>query len=107
MVVVPRLVAAMEIVRGLVQRPVHVNSWCRCPQHNAKEGGAPDSQHLRGLAVDWWCDDMTPEEMYKVAREISIFRYGGIGVYGWGVHTDGRSTGTRRWGPLWHPGLDG
>lgn len=32
---------------------VVATSWYRSPTHNAKVGGAPNSFHLRGLAVDF------------------------------------------------------
>lgn len=32
--------------------PFQVNSSIRCPEHNANEGGAFDSAHLTGYAVD-------------------------------------------------------
>lgn len=106
MVVVPRVVVAMEIIRGLVSKPVNVNSWCRCLEHNRKEKGSPNSQHLHGLAVDWWVEGMSPEKMYLIAKTISVFNRGGIGVYDSFVHTDARRTGQRRFGPRWSPDLD-
>ena len=106
LVIVPKLVTAMEIVRALVQKPVIINSWCRCAKHNTKVGGEPDSQHLRGLAVDWRVKGFTPEMLYKVARQISVFRDGGIGLYPGFIHTDAATGGPRRWGPLWRPELD-
>ena len=34
-----------------------VKSWIRSEQHNAAEGGVPDSWHLDGLAADITTDD--------------------------------------------------
>lgn len=34
-----------------------ITSGRRCPAHNAAIGGAPDSQHLTGLAADLLADD--------------------------------------------------
>lgn len=107
LIVVPELLDAMEICRALAQKPIHVNSWCRCKKHNAKVGGEPNSQHLRGLAVDWWIDKFSPEMLYALARSVSAFRYGGIGLYDTFIHTDVRKNGARRWGPQWKPGLAG
>lgn len=105
LVIVPKLLDAMEICRALAQKPIHVNSWCRCRKHNEKVGGEPDSQHLHGLAVDWRVDGFTPEMLYKIAQTVSVFRYGGIGVYDTFIHTDVKSGGPRRWGPRWKPGM--
>ncbi len=32
-----------------------VSSFCRCPTHNARVGGIPDSVHQKGCAVDLMC----------------------------------------------------
>jgi hypothetical protein len=48
----PSTVQLVEEMRGLLGRPVHVNSWCRCQRQNALDGGVPNSAHLRGDAVD-------------------------------------------------------
>jgi len=43
----------MERVRALLNTPVIVNSWYRCPELNKVVGGVPTSDHLTGLAVDF------------------------------------------------------
>lgn len=96
-VAVPEVIAAMEIIRALAGQPVRVHSWCRCKRHNAAVGGAKDSQHLEGIAVDWSVKGMSPEDMAGLARRVSVFRDGGIGVYSTFVHTDARKTGPARW----------
>ena len=50
---VPRsIVDDVETVRQIVDRPVVVSSWHRCPARNAQERGVRNSAHLRGIAVD-------------------------------------------------------
>lgn len=39
-------------VRGEWGKPILCLSGARCEKHNAKEGGAPNSAHLYGLALD-------------------------------------------------------
>lgn len=78
-------VRAAHYPHGLV-----VRSWYRCPKRNAAVGGAKDSLHMRGLAVD--VDPvMTPEQ----ARACGA---GGVGIDHLGrvVHVD---TGPER---TWH-----
>jgi len=51
-----RLAEGLELVRrALGDLPIHVNSGYRCPQLNARVGGAPNSAHLNGLAADIVC----------------------------------------------------
>jgi hypothetical protein len=47
----------MEKVRALLGKPIHINSWYRCPQLNAAIGGAKNSDHMTGSAVDFICPD--------------------------------------------------
>ena len=42
----------IEYVRMHFDKPVVINSACRCEKHNAAVGGSKNSQHLRGRAVD-------------------------------------------------------
>lgn len=51
-----RTAEQMEMVRLLLgEQPIIVSSWYRCPEVNAAVGGAPDSAHLSGQAVDFLC----------------------------------------------------
>lgn len=46
----------MEIVRAILGRkPIIVSSWFRSTVVNTKVGGAPNSEHLLGAAVDFTC----------------------------------------------------
>lgn len=46
------LARGLEVVRGLVGRPITIVSGYRDPAHNKREGGAPQSVHLSGGAAD-------------------------------------------------------
>ena len=50
------LIEVLESMRSQIG-PLKINSGCRCKLHNASIGGAPDSAHLYGLAVDIDCPD--------------------------------------------------
>jgi hypothetical protein len=64
-----------------------INSWCRCKEHNKKEGGADKSYHLLGLAVDIAPKNKTPLQIYNML--CSWFKDScGIILYDWGVHFD-------------------
>lgn len=42
----PALIETLNHVRGLYGAPMLINSGPRCPEHNRREGGAEDSEHL-------------------------------------------------------------
>lgn len=43
----------MERVRAVLNAPVNVNSWYRCPHLNTVVGSFNTSQHLKGEAIDF------------------------------------------------------
>ena len=45
-------VSRMDEIREGYCKPIYVNSWYRCKELNAEVGGAENSKHLTGLAVD-------------------------------------------------------
>lgn len=46
------LIQRLDRYRAAVNRPVRINSGCRCVIHNRRVGGASASQHLYGDAAD-------------------------------------------------------
>lgn len=59
----------LEKVRTLLGVPITVSSWFRCPLLNAAVGGARNSDHLIGAAVDFIAPTFgTP---YEVAKKIA------------------------------------
>lgn len=72
----------------LGNRPLKVNSWYR-PQHiNHRVGGAKNSRHLFGDAVDISSDYLAPSTIYKMLDKIHM--HGGLGRYYSFVHIDFR-----------------
>ena len=90
------LVAALQRLRDLIDRPIEITSGFRCNRHNAGIGGAPGSYHSLGMAADIFCRGMPPEELAEAAEQIDAFRCGGIGIYRAWVHVDTRD-GRARW----------
>ncbi|MDY2647929.1 MAG: D-Ala-D-Ala carboxypeptidase family metallohydrolase [Pyramidobacter porci] len=88
----PRLLALAEKVRSILKEPMHVHSVCRCKAHNAKQGGSPTSKHLKGQAMDFHCERLSPLVVYNAVAQAwydgRLPELGGIGLYNWGVHID-------------------
>lgn len=79
---------------------LEVTSGFRSPRDNARVGGAHDSAHKRGNAVDVKFGGGVPATL-KFIEMASKAGIGGIGVYRPGsVHID--TEGKRAWGPSFH-----
>lgn len=76
------LVWRLEALRRRIGRPLPLLSWYRSPAYNRSVGGARDSRHLHGDAVD------IPSGLVRADDAVAVgFR--GIGVRsGWVVHLD-------------------
>jgi uncharacterized protein YcbK (DUF882 family) len=70
------------------------NSWCRCFVHNREVGGASDSQHPLGRAVDFYIIGVPPDDVADYLER----RYPGshgIGRYNSFTHFDRRPKAAR------------
>lgn len=77
--------------------PISVASGIRCPVHNRRVGGAPDSAHLEGKALDLLCPRGISLEIFWRISEKEVGP-GGFGKYPWGAHVDIRTDpSNRRW----------
>jgi len=47
------IVQRLQVVRDILKSPILVLSGVRCAKHNSEVGGAPESYHTKGMAVDW------------------------------------------------------
>ena len=90
-----RLAEAFEIVRSAFgDKPITILSAYRTPSHNKKVGGARNSQHVEGRALD-----LKPPNGYSVAQFYKVIKaiapdcgINGIGLYKTFVHIDIRPT---------------
>lgn len=83
-----RLVESLEKLRALIGKSISLNSAYRCPIHNKKVGGEPNSQHIQGAAADIRVEGLTPGEIYHLALQIPEFA--GFGVAHTFIHVDVR-----------------
>lgn len=75
---------AVEILqpsRDLLQKPIHINSWYRNSIYNASIGGASNSQHLYGDAVDIYVEGFSGLELFDYFIKNYGNKLGGIGLY--------------------------
>ena len=88
------LVALLQKIRDHFGKSVTINSAFRTPAWNAKNGGAPKSQHLLGKAADITIAGVTPLDVAQYAEFLQPTD-GGIGLYQSFTHVDVRAARTR------------
>ena len=75
-------------------RRIRPHSGLRCRTWNARWGGASQSQHLIGGAMDFHIDGISHREVYDYADSL-LGNRGGLGLYSWGIHLDDRARKAR------------
>ena len=78
------LMAKLELVRLFLNDPIIINSGYRCEVHNKNVGGAKNSLHLKGKAVD--IKARNQKELIRIVEK--VFTNGGIGYYNSFIHVD-------------------
>jgi len=95
-----RLITAVQAVRDYYQMPVYITSSYRTLFCNAKSGGAHNSYHLTGRALDFSCpninsrikDDISAKgKLYSSLRSIGINGFGFSDSF---IHFDVRTAGS-------------
>lgn len=87
----PSFMIKLEALRDTCDFPFIVTSAARCPEYNKKIGGAKNSQHIYGNAVDILIRDERAYKIISLARRAGL---NGIGISQMGaqrfIHLDGR-----------------
>ena len=101
----PRLIAAAQCVRNFARCPVYITSTFRTPACNYKMGGAHDSLHLKGLAIDLNVHTGFPSvvESIKEFSELFLKLYS-VGIKGFGFYPSHLHLDLRTKGSLIHKG---
>lgn len=83
-----KFISKATTVQFGMQEDFKINSAYRCEKHNAAVGGAPDSRHVQGIAMDIECEK-GPKRwlLIKLAMQNGM---NGIGVGRTFIHLDGR-----------------
>jgi hypothetical protein len=76
-----------EVRKELGGHPIRITSWYRDPESNRAVGGVENSQHLTGLAVDFYIDMMPDDDVQAVLNPIWE---GGLGFGRTFTHVDDR-----------------
>lgn len=82
----PVFIAHLEDARRKYGGPMMITSGVRCPEHNAKVGGVPDSAHVTGWAADIACT--TSDQRFKLINALLSAGFKRIGVASNFVHCD-------------------
>lgn len=90
----PELVHVLEDLRRHFNKPVTINSACRCESHNKRVDGASNSAHLFGIAADVVVKDVPPAAVYAHLNGELDDCYG-IGSYTTFTHIDVRDNKAR------------
>ena len=83
--IMQNLVLKLEEVRIAIDRPMKINSGIRCLQHNRSIGSSDTSSHIKGLAADIGCTQMSDryELMYFFVKNFKR-----IGIHKEFIHVD-------------------
>lgn len=87
-----RLIETLSVIREAVGFPIVVTSGCRCPTHNRRVGGVPNSNHTHGHAADIQCRDIGTDKLWQTIRRLynagMLPHLAGLGRYNTFVHVD-------------------
>lgn len=90
----PELIEVLQALRDWWQRPIKINSACRCVEYNESVGGSEKSQHLLGTAADIVIQGVPAESVQRTLLLRYKDKYG-IGSYDSFTHIDVRPTKAR------------
>jgi uncharacterized protein YcbK (DUF882 family) len=80
------LLEMLDEVRDKLDKPIRINSGFRTPTHNEAVGGAENSSHLKGLAVDIACNKS--QDRFDLINCLLDVGFSRIGVGNTFIHAD-------------------
>ena len=93
----------LEKLRKIIGKPIIINSGYRSEMYNKKVGGAGDSQHCKGNAIDFHVKELNTEQIYEVLKNNNFLGkiFTGVGLYDDWVHVDVRTNPNQRGFSFW------
>lgn len=80
------LLQMLDEVREKFDKPIHITSGFRTPAHNDDVGGTEKSSHLKGLAVDIFCNNSIDRfDLINCLLDVGFSR---IGIADTFIHAD-------------------
>lgn len=74
----------MEEVRLILKYPVHISSGYRARLVNILVGGSPHSAHVKALACDFFCYELTPLKIMRILKDSGLMGFDVIILeFGW------------------------
>lgn len=95
---IQELAKNLQVIRDYFNLPMEITSGWRSPAHNAKIGGAKNSQHIYGRAADFKIKGKSPMEIAKAIEQLITLgriKQGGVGIYPTWIHYDIRGSKAR------------
>jgi len=85
------LVTRLQSLRDICGHSLSINSGYRCPKHNKAIGGAPNSMHTKGIAVDISTSGWGADKLHRFLSLAFSLGFNGIGIASNYFHIDVRS----------------
>lgn len=95
----PPIKALRAKIESALGVKLHINSAKRCERHNRAVGGAKNSQHVLGNALDITSPNHTAKQLHAELTRLhksGVVNIGGMGLYKSFVHIDTRAA-LARW----------
>ena len=87
----------LQALRTEIGKKFKINSAYRCPEQNTGVGGARNSQHIKGTAVDIAVNNWSPSDRLTLIHVALQIGFTGIGVYKNFIHLDTRKIRPSFW----------
>lgn len=87
-----KLQCLLQILRDHCQFPLKLTSCARCSRRNKLIGGATNSWHVKGLAVDIYTAGLTKQQYFRLFSGIFLY-FHGVEIHSTFIHVDLRTVG--------------